>query len=90
MREGKKKLCVVEECILSSIVSARKIEYHALYKRVKKKHGNFNLNDFSACLSNLVRENYITEDRFRDAMGRVSFVEISPTPFYELLKAAKT
>lgn len=90
MSECNKKICEVEEEILSSVVSAKKIEYHDLYKKMKIKYSNFNLAAFSSHLARLVRENYVIEDRCRDSTGKVCFVEISPTPFYELLKAAKS
>lgn len=80
----------VEEDIICAISETRKIDYNTLQKCLMKKHKSLLRRDFEHSINNLVRENYVEKTCIRDALGKVSCIDFSLTPFYDLLRAAKS
>jgi hypothetical protein len=79
----------LEEDIICAISQTSKIDYDTLQRCLMKKHKSLLKREFEYSVNNLVRENYVEKTCVRDALGKVSCIDFSLTPFYDLLRAAK-
>jgi len=80
----------LEEDIICAISQTSKIDYGALHTCLMKKHKSLLTSEFDFSINNLVRENYVEKTCVRYVAGKVSLIYFSLTPFYDLLRAAKS